>query len=89
MKSERGKKTRRSRKKEERKGGEKKRKFLRGERKVFVEMIGFVALVDNHGFIGIVVYVESIVGIFLTFLQSFATCIDDVWPYLTMFDNVW
>ena len=55
MKSERGKKTRRSRKKEERKGG-KKRKFLRGERKVFVEMIGFVALVDNHGFIGIVVY---------------------------------
>lgn len=43
-----------------------------------MEMIGFVALVDNHGFIGIVVYVESIVGIFLTFLQSFATCIDDV-----------
>lgn len=42
-----------------------------------MEMIGFVALVDNHGFIGIV-DVESIVGIFLIFLQSFATCIDDV-----------
>lgn len=42
-----------------------------------MEMIGFVVLVDNHGFIGIV-DVESIVGIFLTFLQSFATCIDDV-----------
>lgn len=56
MKSERGKKTRRSRKKEERKGGKKAKipswrtKGLRGNG------FGFVALVDNHGFIGIVVY---------------------------------
>lgn len=77
MKSERGKK----------RGGRERRKKERGGKKAKIPSwrtkglrgngFGFVALVDNHGFIGIV-DVESIVGIFLTFLQSFATCIDDV-----------
>lgn len=80
MKSERGKKTRRSRKKEERKGGKKAKipswrtKGLRGND--WVLLLSWI-IMDSSGLLCIR-DVESIVGIFLTFLQSFATCIDDV-----------
>lgn len=58
MKSEGGEKTRRSRNKREGKGGKKSENSFVKERKIFVEMVDFLALVHNHEFIRIVVYSE-------------------------------